>query len=173
MSIMEILKFPSPVLRKRARAILEVDGRIQELAEKMVSTMYDAPGIGLAAPQVGVSERLIVVDLSLGEDPTALIALANPEIICTEGEIDTEEGCLSVPELSENVTRCARVVVRGVDMEGREVEVEGEGLMAVALQHEIDHLDGVLFIDHISKLKRSRYVTKRKKELQEEWKRGG
>ena len=165
MPILEILKFPHPVLRRRAREIEEIDDRIRTLAMEMTETMYRAPGIGLAAPQVGVSERLIVVDLSCGEQEGHLLTLVNPEIIFSEGEIEMEEGCLSVPELNEKVVRPGRVVVRGLDLEGRTLEVTGEELMAVALQHEIDHLDGILFIDHISRLKRSRYMAKRKKEL--------
>ncbi len=165
MSVLEILKFPNAVLRKRASEVEAVDERIRELAQRMVKTMHAEPGIGLAAPQVGVSERLIVVDLSVGEDPDHLIVLANPVIVSREGELVWEEGCLSVPDFTEKVNRSHKVVVRGIDMEGREVEVEGEELLAVALQHEIDHLDGILFIDHISKLKRSRYMDKRRKQL--------
>lgn len=165
MPVLEILKFPHPLLKRRAAEVKEIDERIRALAESMVTTMYDAPGIGLAAPQVGVSERLIVVDLSVGEEPDELLVLVNPEIITREGEIEFEEGCLSIPDFTEKVVRPGRVVVRGYDLNGDEVEVEAEDLLAIALQHEIDHLDGVLFIDHISRLKRGRYVTKRKKEL--------
>lgn len=165
MPVMEILKFPHPVLRRRAAEIARIDDRVRELAKSMIETMHKAPGIGLAAPQVGVSERLIVVDLSAGEDPKEVVILVNPEIVTSEGEIEFEEGCLSIPDLNEKVTRAHKVTVRGYDLEGREVEISGEELMAVALQHEVDHLDGVLFLDHISRLKRSRYVTKRKKEL--------
>lgn len=161
---MEILKFPHPVLRRRAVEITRIDDRVRELAKAMIETMHKAPGIGLAAPQVGVSERLIVVDLSVGEDPKEIIILVNPEIVTSEGEIEYEEGCLSVPDLNEVVTRAEKVTVRGYDLEGREVEIEGEELLAIALQHEVDHLDGVLFLDHISRLKRSRYMTRRKKD---------
>jgi peptide deformylase len=167
MSVMEILTFPHPILKKRAAEIERIDKRVRQLAEHMTTTMYKAPGIGLAAPQVGVSERLIVIDLSIGEEEGQLLVIANPEIICQEGELEIEEGCLSLPEFAENVKRCQKVVVRGLDMEGKSITIEGEDLMAVALQHEIDHLDGILFIDHISRLKRSRYITKRKKELAE------
>lgn len=165
MPILEIIQFPHPVLRRRAKEITEIDERIVKLAREMAETMYKAPGIGLAAPQVGVSERLIVVDLSSGEEKDGLITIVNPEIVLAEGEIEFEEGCLSVPDLNEKVTRSDRVVVRGLDLEGKEIEIEGHELMAVALQHEIDHLDGVLFIDRISRLKRSRYITRRKKDL--------
>lgn len=163
MAVLEILQFPDPTLRRRAEPIAHVDERIYRLAQNMAETMYRAPGIGLAAPQVGISERLIVVDLSAGENPGELITIVNPVILCREGEVRMEEGCLSVPDLRETVTRCRRIVVRGHDLEGRAVELEGEDLMAVALQHEIDHLDGVLFLDHLSQLKRSRYVSKVRK----------
>ena len=163
MAVLEILQFPHPVLRDPAGEVDEIDDTIRRLARDMTETMHRAPGIGLAAPQVGVPSRLIVVDLSAGEDPDQLLVLVNPEIICKEGKIRMEEGCLSVPDLRETVTRCERVVVRGQDLDGNQVEVEGEELMAVALQHEIDHLDGMLFIDHLSQLKRSRYVARQKK----------
>ncbi|MBI5444086.1 MAG: peptide deformylase [Deltaproteobacteria bacterium] len=165
MGVLEILQFPHPTLRKRALEIKEIDERVHRLVEAMTVTMYRAPGIGLAAPQVGVPDRLILVDLSAGDKPGELVVLLNPQIICKEGEIQLEEGCLSVPDLRETVTRCRRVVVKGLDLEGHSVEVEGEDLMAVALQHEIDHLDGVLFIDRLSQLKRSRYVARLKKAL--------
>lgn len=165
MPIMEILKFPHPALRRRAEEITRIDDRVRALAKSMIETMHRAPGIGLAAPQVGVSERLIVVDLTAGEEPNQAIVLVNPEIITSEGEIEFEEGCLSIPDLNEKVTRAEKVTVRGFDLEGREVEIEGDELMAIALQHEIDHLEGVLFLDHISRLKRSRYIAKRKKDL--------
>ncbi len=167
MAVLEILQFPHPALRQKAQPVAEIDDRIRRLAADMIETMVRAPGVGLAANQVGVPVRVVVVDLSAGEDPDARLVLVNPEIVCGEGSICMEEGCLSVPDLRENVTRCSRVVVRGLDLDGRPVEVEGEELLAVALQHELDHLDGILFIDHLSQLKRSRYVAKRKKLLAE------
>lgn len=163
MAVREILQFPHPVLRQRAEEVREIDERIHRLVEDMTETMYRAPGIGLAANQVGVPSRVIVVDLSAGEQPADRIVLVNPEILCKEGELQMEEGCLSVPDLRDSVSRCQRVVVRGLDLDGRRVELEAEDLLAVALQHEIDHLDGILFIDHLSQLKRSRYTAKRKK----------
>ncbi len=166
MAVLEILKFPHPVLRQKARRVEHIDEAIHRLVEDMTETMYRAPGIGLAANQVGVARRVIVVDVSAGEAPENRLVLINPEILHREGRVTTEEGCLSVPDLRENVTRAGRVVVRGLDLEGRRVEVEADDLLAVALQHEIDHLDGILFIDRISQLKRSRYVAKRKKMLQ-------
>jgi peptide deformylase len=120
----------------------------------MAETMYAAPGVGLAAPQVGVSERLIVLDVRNKEGATGLITLINPEIIEAEGRVVEEEGCLSLPGITENVARAERVLVRGHDLEEREREIEAEGLLAVALQHEIDHLEGILFIDRLSRLKR-------------------
>jgi peptide deformylase len=163
MAVLEILQFPHPVLRQRAQEIRRIDEEVHRLARSMTETMHRAPGIGLAANQVGVPSRLIVVDLSAGEKPGEALVLVNPQILCKEGSLQMEEGCLSVPDLRENVTRCQRVVVRGLDLEGRHVEIEGEDLLAVALQHEIDHLDGVLFLDHLSQLKRSRYVARQKK----------
>ncbi len=167
MAVLEILTFPHPVLRQRARKVERIDETIHRLVEDMTETMYRAPGIGLAANQVGVPQRVIVVDLSAGERPDERLVVINPEIVCREGRLRMEEGCLSVPDLRDQVTRCSRVVVRGLDLEGREVEIEAEDLLAVAFQHEIDHLDGILFIDHLSQLKRSRYVARRKKMLQE------
>lgn len=163
MAVLEILQFPHPVLRQRAEEVKEIDDSIRRLARDMLETVYRAPGIGLAAPQVGVPSRLVVVDLSAGDRPEEALVLVNPEIVCQEGSQRLEEGCLSVPDLRETVTRCTRVVVRGFDLEGRQIEVEGEELMAVALQHEIDHLDGVLFLDRLSQLKRSRYIARQKK----------
>lgn len=163
MPVLEILQFPHPDLRRPAKTLSHIDELVHRLAQDMAETMYRAPGIGLAATQVGVPDRLIVVDLSAGERASELITLVNPEIICREGEIRMEEGCLSVPDLRENVTRCRKVAVKGLDLEGRRIELEAEDLLAVALQHEIDHLDGVLFIDHLSQLKRSRYVSKMKR----------
>jgi peptide deformylase len=124
------------------------------LAEDMAETMYAAPGVGLAAPQVGVSERLIVVDVRNREGTAGLITLINPEIIEAEGRVVEEEGCLSLPGITENVPRAVRIVVKGHDLDEREREIEAEGLLAVVLQHEIDHLEGILFIDRISRLKR-------------------
>lgn len=163
MSFLEILQFPDPTLRRTAERVGVIDGEIERLVRDMAQTMYRAPGIGLAAPQVGVAKRIILVDLSAGEKAGELITLINPEIVCKEGEIRMEEGCLSVPDLREDVKRCSRIVVKGLDVEGRVIEVVGEELLAVALQHELDHLDGILFLDHLSQLKRSRYVAKLKR----------
>jgi peptide deformylase len=155
MAIREILIIGDPILTRKAAPVERVDEEIVRLAWDMVETVHAAPGVGLAAPQVGVGKRLIVVDLSVGEDEEALYVLVNPEIVSAEGEAICEEGCLSVPEIREKVARPYRVVVRGLDLEGRAVEVEGEDLLARALCHEIDHLDGILFVEKLSALKRA------------------
>jgi peptide deformylase len=154
MSILPIVSYGSEVLRRRAEPVTEIDQEVQRLIEDMAETMFAAPGVGLAAPQVGISRRIIVVR-SL-EDPEGkdYFALINPEIVGWEGEEVAEEGCLSVPELREEVGRAAKVKVRALDRQGRLVEVEGEGLMARILQHEIDHLDGLLYLDRLSPVKR-------------------
>jgi peptide deformylase len=147
--------------------VTEIDDELRALARDMCEVMYHEPGIGLAAPQVDRRIRMLVVDTEWTEEgaerrPTTLV---NPEILEREGAIKWEEGCLSVPDFTAEVERSARVVVRYTDLDGQEVEEEAEGLRAVCLQHEIDHLDGVLFIDRISRLKRSMYVKKRRKQL--------
>ena len=132
----------------------------------MVQTMYAAPGIGLAAPQVNESKRLITVDLSVGENSQNLIILINPELISQEGKLISEEGCLSVPDINEKVARPSRVIIRGIDLKGNEKTVEAEGLLARVLCHEIDHINGKLFIDHLSLLKKSLIKKKLKKAVQ-------
>ena len=161
----EIVIYPDPVLRKKAREVKSIDDRVARLAAEMAETMYAAPGIGLAAPQVGVSERVILVDVT-GPERKELITLVNPVIVEKEGTVIFEEGCLSLPEVREKVERAARVLVRGYDLDEREREIEAEGLLAIALQHEIDHLNGVLFIDYLSRLKRDMIERKFRK-----WKR--
>ncbi len=155
MATREILIIGDPLLSRRADPVERIDAEIVRLAQDMVETVHAAPGIGLAAPQVGVGKRVIVVDLSVGEDEDQLHVLVNPEIVAAEGEDICEEGCLSVPDIREKVLRPRRVKVRGLDIEGRTVEIEGEDLLARALCHEIDHLDGVLFVDRLSSLKRA------------------
>jgi peptide deformylase len=155
MAIREILIIGDPILNMKAAPVESVDEEIVRLARDMVETLHAAPGLGLAAPQVGVSRRVIVVDLSVGEDKNALHILVNPEIVAQEGEAVCEEGCLSVPDIRENVVRPYRVLVRGLDLEGRQVEIEGEDILARALCHEIDHLDGILFVEKLSALKRT------------------
>ena len=161
----EIVIYPDPVLRKKAREVKSIDDGVARLAAEMAETMYAAPGIGLAAPQVGVSERVILVDVT-GPERKELITLVNPVIVEKEGMVIFEEGCLSLPEVREKVERAAQVLVRGYDLDEREREIEAEGLLAIALQHEIDHLNGVLFIDYLSRLKRDMIERKLRK-----WKR--
>jgi peptide deformylase len=154
MAIREILIIGDPILTRTSEPVDGITEEIAQLARDMVETVHAAPGVGLAAPQVGVSKRLIVVDLSVGEEKEALHVLINPEIVSKEGEAVAEEGCLSVPDIKEKVTRPYKVVARGLDLEGRRVEIEGEDLLARALCHEIDHLNGILFVDKLSSLKR-------------------
>jgi peptide deformylase len=154
MAVLEIIKYGNPVLIQRAKEIENIDRIINQLAQDMVLTMHAAPGIGLAAPQVNQGIRLITVDLSVGENERDLIVLVNPEIVSQEGEQVEEEGCLSVPDIQEKVTRPARVVVRGIDLNGKERRIEADGLMARVFCHEVDHINGRLFIDNLSPLKR-------------------
>jgi len=154
MAKLTILEFPDPRLRTRATPVETVDDELNRLIDDMFETMYAAPGIGLAATQVDVHKRLLVVDVSSdNSEPNALI---NPEIIELDGETVTEEGCLSVPGYYEEVKRAEHIRVRFLDRKGDEVELEAEGLLAVCIQHEIDHLDGKLFVDYISEAKRQR-----------------
>jgi peptide deformylase len=163
MAILPILTYPHPTLKTEAKPVEAVDDRIQALAEDLVETMYDAPGAGLAAPQVGESCRMIVVetgDADIGPRPLVVV---NPKIIDADGEFIFEEGCLSVLEYTAKVNRAENVVVEGLDVEGQPLRIEASGRLAVVFQHEIDHLDGVLFIDRISRLKRNMYLNKLKK----------
>jgi peptide deformylase len=155
MAKLDILKIGHPTLARKAEPVTVFDKDLARLARDMVETLHAAPGVGLAAPQVDVSRRLIVVDLSIGENPDELIVLVNPEVVSREGEVVCEEGCLSVPDITEKVARPRKVKVRGSDLEGRELSVEGEEMLARALCHEIDHLDGKLFIERLSPLKRA------------------
>ncbi len=165
MALRKILEYPEPVLRLKATPVEHFDEQLRLLAEDMMETMYDAPGIGLAAPQIGESLRVIVVDTSKqGEDRQSMV-LVNPEITAHEGFQVDEEGCLSVPELTAQVQRYLKITVSYQDLDGAARELETQNRFAVVLQHEIDHLDGILFIDHLSPLKRSLYKKKRKKML--------
>lgn len=169
--ILEVLKFPDSRLREKAAPLTkdDVDASVRELAASMLETMYDEPGIGLAATQVGVAKRLIVMDLDWVEDERNPKVLINPEIVDAEGKaISGEEGCLSVPDLKEDVERSARVVVWARTLDWDELRIEAVELESYCLQHEIDHLDGILFIDRISRLKRDLYVRRRKKQLRRE-----
>ena len=151
---MKIVTYPDRILRAKAKEIKEIDGRVADLAADMAALMYAAPGIGLAAPQVGVSERLIVFDLAHTVDKMNLITLVNPTILEMQGSVIGEEGCLSVPDFKEDVLRSQRVVVRGYNLDGQERTIDADGLLAIVLQHEIDHLDGILFIDRLSSVKK-------------------
>ena len=162
MTIFSIVTFPDPVLSKRAKDIDVVDGEVKKLMEDMLETMYSAPGVGLAAPQVGVDKRIIVIDAG-GEEKREPIFLANPEIVSCDGEIIFEEGCLSLPEFREKIKRKEKVCVKGINENGEETVHEAEGLLAVVFQHEIDHLDGILLINRASALKRSIYKRRVKK----------
>lgn len=154
MAIKQILRFPDPRLRKKATQITEVTDKIRQLADDMLETMYAAPGIGLAANQINVQKRIIVMDVS--EDKDTPLVFINPEIISKDGEREYEEGCLSVPEAYEMVTRADTVRVKALDRDGNSFKLDAEELLATCLQHEIDHLDGKLFVDYISNLKRQR-----------------
>jgi len=160
-----IRTWPDEVLRRKAEPVEAFDEELHRLVEDMLETMYAAPGIGLAAPQVGVARRVIVIDTSSRSDPEQVVVLVNPEIVEREGEVESEEGCLSVPDYSGKVKRARRVAVRGHDRHGRPALVEGEELLARALQHEIDHLDGTLFIDRLSPLRREIVRKKLRKAL--------
>jgi len=151
MALLQIVEYPDPRLKNLAQPVARIDREIQKLADDMAETMYDAPGIGLAAPQVAAAQRVIVVDIS--ENRNELLTLVNPEIIASSGEEEMKEGCLSVPGVLETVRRAERVKVRAQDLLGKTLELEADGLLAVCLQHEIDHLNGILFVDHLSRLK--------------------
>jgi len=166
LNLLKIIQFGNPILSRIADPILNIDEKIINLANNMIFTMHTAPGIGLAAPQVNHSLRLITVDLSLGENQKDLIVLANPEILDKEGEHLQEEACLSVPIFAENVTRPFRCSVKGINLEGKEKIIDAEGLQARVFFHEIDHLDGKLFIDRLSPLKRNLIRKRLKKQLE-------
>lgn len=156
MAILPIRIYPDPVLRTKCRLVTDFDAGLKKLATDMVDTMHVAPGVGLAAPQVGVGLRLAVVDTSIGEDPSRLLVLVNPEVTERSG-LETEvEGCLSLPGINDKVDRPAAIVVRAQDLLGHPFEVEAEGYLARAICHEVDHLDGILFPDHLRGLRRER-----------------
>lgn len=156
MAIRVIRVYPDPVLRVKCPPVEDFGSDLQSLADDMVETMYAAPGVGLAAPQIGVETRFAVVDVTVGEEPGHLIYLANPEIIESTGREGDVEGCLSIPGISDKVDRALQIVVEAQDLEGRLQRIEAEGLVARAIQHEIDHLDGVLFTDHLTGLRGER-----------------
>jgi len=162
MAKLEILHYPDPRLRNRAKPIAKVTDDIRQLADDMLETMYDAPGIGLAATQVNIPKRLIVLDIS--KDKREPLVLINPELKATSGNVETEEGCLSVPGIYETVQRAESVCVTALDRDGKRLKLEADEILAVCIQHEIDHLDGKLFVDYLSRLKQHRI---RKKALKQ------
>jgi peptide deformylase len=161
--IHEVVKWPDPVLARPGEPVTVFDAKLKKLVDEMFESMYAAQGIGLAAPQISISQRLTVIDVSFKKNPGEKLVLINPEIIEREGKQFEEEGCLSLPEIREKVHRAAKVKVRAQDVNGDWFEVEGEELLARAMQHEIDHLDGILFIDRLSRLKRDLVIRKIKK----------
>jgi peptide deformylase len=163
-----IYTYPDPVLRGTAEPVTDIDEEIQSLIDCMAETMYAAPGIGLAANQIGELKRIVVYDLTAREKGPDLGVLINPEILLAEGDTIYEESCLSVVDYAAEVARSARVKITGVDRHGNPVDVEAEGLLAICLQHEIDHLNGVLYIDHISNLKRALYKKRLRKLMKKE-----
>ncbi len=163
MALREIFSYPDGVLKRRAVDVRHLTATEAALVEDMVETMYAAPGIGLAAPQVGVSQRIIVVDIDHERPGANLLRIVNPIIAEREDTIVWEEGCLSVPDFTAEVTRAGRVLVTGWSLDEKEIAIEAEGLLAVALQHEVDHLDGKLFLDRISRLKRDLYKRRMRK----------
>lgn len=161
MAIRTILRYPDPRLRRRAQPVERVDDPIRALIDDLADTMYQAPGIGLAATQIDVPRRVIVIDISEKRDE--LQAFINPQILAQAGVQTMEEGCLSVPDIYDNVTRAERIRVRALGRDGRPFELEAQGLLAACIQHEIDHLEGTLFIDHLSRLKQQRIRKKAEK----------
>ncbi len=170
MPLRPVLQFPDKRLRRVSRPIDAITDALRQLAQDMCEVMYDEPGIGLAAPQLGEDLRLVVVDTEWRDEDAEKnpLILVNPELSEHDGKILWTEGCLSVPDFEAEVERAERVLLRARDLDGNELAIRAEGLQAVCLQHEVDHLEGVLFIDHISRLKRSRYVLKRKKQQKRE-----
>ncbi len=158
MALLDILIYPDPRLHTEARTVESIDKRIQTLIVDMSETMYAAPGIGLAAPQVNVTERIIVIDISDSKD--SLLVMINPEIIHTEGYTELEEGCLSVPGIYAQVSRGEKIRVQALDKDGKPFELTAEGLLGVCIQHEIDHLDGKVFVDYLSRMKQDRIKKK-------------
>jgi peptide deformylase len=167
MAILAIRIYPDPILRVKCRPVAEIDARVKKLAADMVETMHAAPGVGLAAPQVGVDLRLAVVDVTIGEDPSHVQVLINPQVVERSGLESEVEGCLSLPGITDKVDRPQFVTVRAQDLEGRPIELKAEGFQARAICHEIDHLDGILFPDHLRGLRKER-VRRQLKKLAEE-----
>jgi peptide deformylase len=167
MALLEIKKYPEKVLKEKALVLKNIDASTQHLIDDMIDTMHAAYGVGLAANQVGVLQKLCVIDLSSREEKGPLITLINPIVAEKEGIVDAEEGCLSVPGYLTSIKRAEKVLVKGIDREGKEIEIEAAGLLARALQHEIDHLEGLLFIDRMSPIRREFFKRRYKKLLKE------
>jgi peptide deformylase len=165
MALLPILEYPDPRLKRIASPVTVFDAGLKKLVEDMTETMYKAPGIGLAATQVDVHKRVIVIDVS--QDKSGLKVIVNPEIVATSGETQGEEGCLSVPEYYDKVTRAAQVTLKAQDAEGKPYTLQADGLLAVCIQHEMDHLQGKVFVEHLSQLKQMRVKTKMKKRHRE------
>lgn len=165
--IRTILTYPNSELKKKSDQVSIINDSIRELIHDMTETMYNAPGVGLAAVQIGVHKRVIQIDISAKNEPPALIVAINPVIVHAEGEVYEEEGCLSVIDYAANVKRHARVIVKGLNAEGIETTWKAENLLAIAFQHEIDHLEGILFVDHLSPLKRELFKRKARKAAEE------
>ncbi len=157
---MEIFTYPDSILKKKAEPIINIDGKIQDLIDNMSKLMYQASGIGLAANQVGVAKRVIIFDINYKEKSKDLTVLINPTIVLAEDKIAFEEGCLSVPDFQDKINRKKYLKVRGLDRHGKPIDIEAEDLTAICIQHEIDHLDGTLILDHVSHLKRTLYKRK-------------
>jgi len=169
MTMLEILTYPNQFLQQPTRPVDNIDGRLQKFIDDMAATMYAAPGVGLAAIQVGFDKSVLVYDISLPEDGRSLQVLINPRIVSRQGEVLSEnEGCLSVPDYRADVKRATEIVVEGVDRDGNPITLEAQGFPAIVLQHEIDHLNGTLFIDHLSSLKRELYKRRVLKQLKRE-----
>lgn len=167
MALRKILHYPDPLLKRKSETVTEFNDELKQLAEDMAETMYDAPGVGLAAPQIGELKRLVVIDCSGKDEPADLVVAVNPEIIAKEGEGVEEEGCLSVPGFWANVKRAETVTMRYQDVEGNVHERTSDGLLGICMQHELDHLEGILFVDRLSPLKRSMFKKKYMKMLKE------
>lgn len=168
MTVLDVLTYPDKFLKKQTSPVENIDGAMQTLFDNMAATMYVAPGIGLAAPQVGIGQSFLIYDISPMEDGHDLHVLVNPKIVTSEGEILSEgEGCLSVPDFRADVKRAARILVEGVDRNGNPLRFEADGLLAIVIQHELDHLNGTLFIDRLSNLKQQLYKRRVRKEMKQ------
>lgn len=166
--MLDILTYPDKFLKQQTTAVENIDGALQAIIDNMATTMYAAPGIGLAAPQVGIGQSFLIYDITPREDGQKLHVLINPRIIASEGEIISEnEGCLSVPDFRADVKRAEKILVEGVDRDGNPLRFDAEGMHAIVIQHELDHLNGTLFIDHISALKRQMYKRRVQKEMKQ------